>query len=117
MIQRSKPVVSAVAALLAIGLATSACTASRYQVSNALERFGLSSSEASCASEFLRGKLSTRQVDRLSDAARYYRSDSRLTFGDLIAVASSVRDPDTLLQVGASAAACGIAADIPIPGL
>lgn len=117
MISRSKPLLPALGAILAIGLATSACTASRYQISNALERYGMSPSQASCASEFLRGKLSTRQVDRLSDAARYYRTDSRLTFGDLIAVAGQVRDPDTLLQVGASAVACGIAADIPIPGL
>ncbi|GGC37544.1 hypothetical protein GCM10011371_26330 [Novosphingobium marinum] len=107
-------VLAAVAASLTLG----ACTASRYQISDALMRYGMDANEAGCAAEFLRGKLSVSQVDRLKDAARYYNGGSRgLTFGDLIRVAGSVRDPDIALQVGASALACNIAADIPIPGL
>lgn len=103
--------------LCALGLGLSACTASRYQISDALQRYGMSASQASCASEFLRGKLSVAQVNRLSDAARTYRGDGRMTFGDLVRVAASVRDPQIALQVGASAAVCGLAADMPIPGL
>lgn len=95
----------------------SGCTASRYQISDALQRYGLSSSEASCASEFLRGELSTRQVNRLSDAARYYNADGPLTFGSLFAVATSLDDPEVMLKVAGSAAACGLVADVPIPGL
>jgi hypothetical protein len=91
------------------------CTASRYQVSDALQRYGMNPSQASCASEFLRGKLSTRQVDRLSRAAWDFRGGGQLTFGDLLRVATSLRDTDTALQVGGAALACGIAADIPIP--
>jgi len=97
-------------------LALSGCMASRYQISDALMRYGLDRNQASCAAEFLHGHLSTRQVDRLADAARYYRSDSRLTFGDLIRVAASVRDPETALEVVAAATACKIGANIPIPG-
>lgn len=103
----------AVVGLSALGL--SACTASRYQVSDALQRYGMSPSQASCASEFLRGKLSVAQVNRLSDAAKTYQGNGRLTFGDLVRVATSVRDPQIALQVGASAAVCGLAADMPIP--
>lgn len=106
-----------IATTLVAGLSLSACTASRYQISDALQRYGMSPSQSSCAAEFLRGKLSTSQVNRLSDAARYYNGNGRLTFGDLFRVAASVRDPQVALQVGASAAACGIAADMPIPGL
>jgi hypothetical protein len=109
----AKPVTAAVMAALAL----SACTASRYQVANALTRYGLSDSQASCASEFLRGRLSTGQVDRLSRAAVNYRSNSSLTFGDLLRVAVSLRDTQTMLEVGAAAAACGVAADIPLPRL
>jgi hypothetical protein len=105
------------ATLAATGLALSACTASRYQISDALQRYGMSPSQADCASEFLRGKLSVSQVNRLSDAARYYNGSGRLTFGDLVRVAASVRDPEIALQVGASAAACRIAADTVIPGV
>ena len=109
----AKPVTAAVMAALAL----SACTASRYQIANALTRYGLSDNQASCASEFLRGKLSTSQVDRLARAATDYRSSSNLTFGDLVRVALSLRDTNTLLETGAAAAACGIAADIPLPHL
>jgi hypothetical protein len=109
--------VALTAAVTASLFAVSACTASRYQISDALQRYGLSPQKADCASEFLRGKLSVRQVDRLTDAARYYNASSRLSFGDLIRVAASVRDPEVALQVGASALACSIAADVPIPGL
>jgi hypothetical protein len=101
--------------LLAAAIALGGCTASRYQISDALQRYGMSPSQADCASEFLRGKLSRGQVDRLSRAAWDFRGGGRLTFGDLFRVATSLRDTDTALQVGAAALACGIAADIPIP--
>ena len=97
-------------------LALSGCMASRYQISDALTRYGLDQNQASCAAEFLRGRLSTRQVNRLSDAARYYRSDHQLTFGDLIRVAASVRDPKTALEVGGAAIACRLGANMRIPG-
>ena len=97
-------------------LALSGCMASRYQISDALMRYGLDRNQASCAAEFLRGHLSTRQVDRLADAARYYRSDSRMNFGDLIRVAASVRDTKTMLEVGAAAVACKLGANMTIPG-
>lgn len=106
-----------VGGLCVLSLGLSACTASRYQISDALQRYGMSPSQASCASEFLRGKLSVAQVNRLSDAARGYRGNGRMTFGDLVRVAASVRDPQIALQVGASAAVCGLAADMPIPGI
>ncbi len=97
------------------GLTLSGCVASRYQISDALQRYGLNPNEASCASEFLRGHLSSGQVRRLADAARYYDSGGRLTFGDLVRVAGRVDDSEVLLQVGAAALACKIGADIPLP--
>ncbi|PKB14828.1 hypothetical protein B0I00_2430 [Novosphingobium kunmingense] len=97
------------------GLALSACTASRYQISDALMRYGMSENKASCAAEFLRGHLSTRQVDRLADAARYYNGNGALTFGDLVRVAASLRDTETAVQVGGAALACGLAADMVLP--
>ena len=109
----TKPLAATVMAALAL----SGCTASRYQISNALTRYGLDYNQASCAAEFLRGKLSTSQVDRLARAAVDYRSNSALTFGDLLRVAVSLRDTNTFLQVGAAAAACGVAANIPLPRL
>lgn len=96
------------------GLALSGCTASRYQISDALMRYGLNQNQAGCAAEFLRGHLSVGQVDRLAKAARYYDSDGPLTMGDLVRVAGSVNDRDTLFQVGAAAFACKLGADIPI---
>lgn len=101
------------------GLALSACTASRYQISDALQRYGLSPSKSDCAASFLRGHLTTGQVDRLARAARYYNPSrtGALTFGDLIGVASSLRDTNTTVQVGAAALACGLAGDVRIPGL
>ncbi|WP_309622112.1 hypothetical protein [Novosphingobium sp.] len=99
--------------LLAVAL--SGCMASRYQIANALERYGLNSNQASCASEFLRGHLTTGQVDRLARAADDYRSNDNLNFGDLIRVAASVRDGETFMQVGAAAVACKLIADIPLP--
>ena len=98
-----------------VAIALSGCMASKYQIANALERYGLNPNQASCASEFLRGHLSTRQVDRLARAADDYRSDRRLNFGDLVRVAASVRDTDTFIQVGAAAVACKVAADMPLP--
>ncbi len=97
------------------GLAVSGCTASRYQISDALQRYGLSENQSSCAAEFLRGHLSTSQVSRLTRAARYYDRDGPLTFGDLIRVAGRIDDREVLFQVGAAALACRIAADIPLP--
>lgn len=96
------------------GLTLSGCVASRYQISDALMRYGLNENQAGCAAEFLRGHLSTSQVDRLSKAARYYDKDGPLTFGDLIRVAGRVDDSEVLLQTGAAALACKIGADIPI---
>jgi hypothetical protein len=97
------------------GLAVSGCTASRYQISDALLRYGLSENQSSCAAEFLRGHLSTSQVSRLTRAARYYDRDGPLTFGDLIRVAGRIDDREVLFQVGAAALACRVAADIPLP--
>lgn len=99
------------------GLTLSACTASRYQISDALMRYGLSENKATCAAEFLRGHLSTQQVGRLAKAARYYNADRDLTFGDLVRVAGTIHDNETTLQVGAAALACGLVADIRLPRL
>ncbi|HOB14747.1 MAG TPA: hypothetical protein PK680_12185 [Novosphingobium sp.] len=96
------------------GLVLSGCVASRYQISDALMRYGLNQNQAGCAAEFLRGHLSVGQVDRLSKAARYYDKDGPLTFGDLIRVAGQVNDSEVLLQTGAAALACKIGADIPV---
>ncbi|WP_296678060.1 hypothetical protein [Novosphingobium sp.] len=97
------------------GLSVSACTASRYQISDALMRYGMSENKASCAAEFLRGHLSTGQVDRLAKAARYYNTDGPMTFGDLVRVAGTMRDGETTMQVAGAALACGLAADIKLP--
>lgn len=97
-----------------VAIALSGCMASRYQIANALERYGLNSNQASCASEFLRGHLSTGQVDRLARAADDFRGNGNLNFGDLVRVAASVRDNETFLQVGAAALACKLVADIPL---
>lgn len=97
------------------GLVLSGCVASRYQIADALMRYGLDRNQASCASEFLRGHLSTGQVDRLARAARDYRSDGAMTFGDLVRVAGSLRDGETLLQVGGAALACKLGANLHLP--
>lgn len=96
-------------------LALSGCMASRYQIADALERYGLNPNQASCASEFLRGHLSTGQVNRLARAADDYNRAGELNFGDLVRVAASVRDGETFAQVGAAAVACKLVADIPLP--
>ena len=101
----------------AAGLALSACTASRYQISDALQRYGMNENKASCAAEFLRGHLSTTQVNRLAKAAQYYNSDGPLTFGDLVRVAGTMRDNETTVQVAGAALACGLVADIRLPRL
>ena len=97
-------------------LALPGCMANRYQISNALERYGLNENEASCAAEFLRGHLTTGQVNRLARAAHDFGGDRRLTVGDLVRVAGSVEDSEVLLQTGAAMLACKVAADIPIGG-
>lgn len=104
-----------VATVALAGIAVSGCTASRYQISDALMRYGLSANKADCASEFLRGRLSSGQVSRLSRAARYYNTSGPLTFGDLVRVAASIGDTQTTLQVGGAAVACGLVADMPLP--
>ena len=109
------PLNRTLAVIALAGLALSGCVASRYQISDALQRYGLSESQSSCAAEFLRGHLSTSQVSRLTRAARYYDRDGPLTFGDLIRVAGRIDDREVLFQVGAAALACRIAADIPLP--
>jgi len=109
------PVSRTVALAAVAGLILSGCMASRYQISDALMRYGLDRGEADCASEFLRGHLSTGQVRRLADAAQYYDTGRRLTFGDLVRVAGRVDDAEVLAQVGASALACKIGGDIPLP--
>lgn len=96
-------------------LALPGCVASRYQIADALTRYGLNRNQASCASEFLRGHLSTGQVDRLARAARDYRSDGPMTFGDLVRVTASLRDAETAMQVGGAALACKLGADIRLP--
>lgn len=96
-------------------LAVSGCMASRYQISNALERYGLTPNQASCAAEFLRGHLSVNQVDRLARAADRYHRDGRLTVGDLVRVAGSVNDTETFIQTGAAMLACKVGADIALP--
>lgn len=96
------------------GLTLSGCVASRYQISDALMRYGLNENQAGCAAEFLRGHLSTGQVSRLAKAARYYDKDGPMTVGDLFRVAASIDDPETTVQVGAAALACKLGADIPI---
>ncbi|MCC6925913.1 hypothetical protein [Novosphingobium sp.] len=96
------------------GLTLSGCMASRYQISDALMRYGLNQNQASCAAEFLRGHLTTGQVDRLARAARDYDTGGRMTFGDLVRVAGRVNDGEVLLQTGAAALACKVGADVPI---
>ena len=98
-----------------IAVALSGCMANRYQISNALERYGLSPNQASCAAEFLRGHLTTRQVDRLARAAHDFGGERRMTVGDLVRVAGSVQDGEVLLQTGAAMLACKVGADIPLP--
>lgn len=95
-------------------LALSGCMASRYQISDALGRYGLDQNQSSCAAEFLRGHLTTGQVDRLANAARYYRSDRALTVGDLVRVAGSIEDGEVMVQTGAAMLACKLGANIPI---
>lgn len=112
------PHVAKTATLAAMaGLALSGCVASRYQIADALMRYGLDRNQASCASEFLRGHLTTGQVDRLARAARDYRRVGPMTFGDLVRVAGSLRDGETMLQVGGAALACKLGADIRLPRL
>ncbi len=107
---RSPLIVLSLAAVMMSG-----CMANRYQISNALERYGLTPNQASCAAEFLRGHLSTGQVDRLARAAHDFGGDRRMTVGDLVRVAGSVDDGEVLLQTGAAMLACKVGADIPLP--
>lgn len=101
----------------AAGLVLGGCVATRYQISDALMGYGLSRGEADCAAEFLRGKLSTRQVDRLARAAHDYRRNGPMTFADLLGVAGSLRDGETVMQVGAAALACRLGGRLTLPRL
>lgn len=96
-------------------LTLSACTASRYQISDALGRYGMRPSTADCAANFLHGHLSGGQVNRLGRAARYYNPGRQMTFGDLISVAATLHDSQVALQVGAASLACGIVGNVPVP--
>ncbi len=57
--------------------------------------------------------LSLGQLQQLGNAAAAYRRDDpnpgQLTAGDLIRVASEIRDPKIALEVGKAAATCGVA--------
>lgn len=104
----------------AVGAMTlSACAAGAGQISNALQRYGLSESRADCAGDYLKGHLSVNQLSRLSRAAGAYgRNDpnpGQLTFGDLLRVGQALGDTRVPIELGAAAVACGIVGDIPIP--
>lgn len=105
----------------ALALLIGGCAASRERISSTLQAYGLDQQRADCASDYLHGHLTDRQIDRLSRAAMSYRQDdprpAQLTFGDLLRISSALRDADIPLSVGAAAIACGLAGNIPLPRL
>lgn len=108
-----------VSAAVGLSLILAACTASRERISSTLQGYGLDQRRADCASDYLHGHLTNRQLDRLARAAANYPQDSarrsRLTYGDLLRIASALDDTHIPLSVGAAAVACGVVGDIPLP--
>lgn len=111
----------AVLAAGALALMISGCAASRERISSTLQDYGLDPQRADCASDYLHGHLTDRQLDRLSRAAvshrQTYPSQSAMTFGDLLRIAGALNDTHIPLSVGAAALACGVAGNIPLPRL
>lgn len=105
----------------AFALLVAGCAASRERISLTLQDYGLDQQRADCASDFLHGHLTDRQLDRLSRAAvsqrQSNRSQSAMTFGDLLRISSALDDTHIPLSVGAAAIACGVAGNIPLPRL
>jgi hypothetical protein len=105
----------------AFALLIAGCTASRERISSTLQDYGLDQQRANCASDYLHGHLTDRQLDRLSQAALSFRQDYRrkslMTFGDLLRISSDLDDTHIPLSVGAAAVACGVAGNIPLPRL
>lgn len=105
----------------ALALLLAGCVASRERIASTLQDYGLDQRRADCASDYLHGHLTDRQLDRLSRAAVSYRQtyprQSGMTFGDLLRIASALNDTHIPLSVGAAALACGVAGDIPLPRL
>lgn len=88
------------------------CTSPAAKISSKLRRYGLDDRRADCVGERLQRKLSTRQLERLGDAAEAYRQTdtvkSGLTPSDIVRVAEDLKDPRIALTVGKAAVGCGI---------
>ncbi|MCW6537771.1 hypothetical protein [Sphingomonas lycopersici] len=118
MTKRSSVIARASIAAAGLSLALAGCAASRERISLTLQDYGLDQRRANCASDFLHGHLSDRQLDRLSRAAVQHRGGYRrgpMTFGDLLRISAALGDANIPLSVGAAAVACGVAGDMPLP--
>ena len=100
-------------ACIGIALVAVACTPPSTRIATGLERYGLDSQRSTCVGQRLERNLSLGQLQQLGNAAAAYRRDDpnpgQLTAGDLIRVASEIRDPKIALEVGKAAATCGVA--------
>ncbi len=99
------------AALLG-ALALTACAAPATRISTGLQRYGLDAQRADCVGTRLQGDLSIGQLQQLGRAAAAYRKGDTdpgvLSAGDLLRVASELRDPAIALAMGRAAAGCGV---------
>ncbi|WP_226896228.1 MULTISPECIES: hypothetical protein [Sphingosinicellaceae] len=92
-------------------LALAACATPATRISTGLQRYGLDTPRADCVGTRLQHDLSLGQLQQLGRAAAAYRKDDTpgvLTVGDLLRVASELKDPAIAVAVGKAAAVCGI---------
>lgn len=102
----------ALAIVMTGALALAACAAPATRISTGLQRYGLDAQRADCVGTRLQADLSLGQLQQLGRAAAAYRkgdtTPGTLTVGDLLRVASELKDPAIPVAVGKAAAGCGI---------
>jgi hypothetical protein len=97
-------------AVVACGLAATACVDTSERISSELVKAGLDQQRAQCVGQRLERDLSLNQLRQLANAARAYRSNDstpgRLTGSDLLRASAQVSDPAVTVAVAKAAAAC-----------
>ncbi|PXA97496.1 hypothetical protein DMC47_13470 [Nostoc sp. 3335mG] len=98
--------------IILAAITLSACAAPATRISTGLQRYGLDAQRADCVGSRLQGDLSLGQLQQLGRAAAAYgKGDTNpgvLTVGDLVRVASELKDPEIPLAVGKAAAGCNV---------
>jgi hypothetical protein len=84
------------------------CVNPSERIATQLEKYGFDAGQALCIGEHLEGNLSISQLKQLAAAARAAGADGSLTSGDLLRVASEIRDPKVAIEVARAGARCGV---------